>query len=78
MELGAGLLLGGSVTAIFTGVSEYMEQVGCMFPQFIGTALSTARAAIFMHGVSEGLQQSLSVGLMFGQVTYKGIESENE
>jgi len=78
LELGAGLLFGGSVTAIFTGVSEYMEQVGCIFPQFIGAALSTARATIFMYGANEGLQESIGVGLMFGQITYKGLYSDDE
>lgn len=72
VELGAGMVVGGGAALFFLGINRYVLQAAASFPQFIGKALETSSAVIYTYGVNEGLVDSVSGGLLFGEVTSQG------
>lgn len=73
---GFGWLRGYSGTLLIVGINPELLEIGVMFPPMLNLALSTATAVIFMKGQNEGLQESIGVDYMLGQVSYQGEYSD--
>jgi len=68
-----GYLLGGTGSLMFLGLSRPLLIMGIAKPEFIGIAIRSAPAALWMAGYNEGLQDSVGASFMFGHVDYKGL-----
>lgn len=73
LEGAAGYLFGATGSFMLLGISRELLLMGIVKPDLIGMAIRSAPAALIIAGANEGLQDTAGVGLMFGQVEYKGL-----
>ncbi|WP_147309945.1 hypothetical protein [Paraburkholderia sp. BL6669N2] len=77
LEGAGGYLFGASGSLMILGINRSLLVMGIAKPDFIGTAIRTAPAALISGGFNEGLQDSAGGAYLFGQVDYKGLYSDN-
>lgn len=73
-----GYLLGASGSLMLLGINRAFLFLGLKKPELIGVALRSAPALLATLGVNEGLQNSAGAAFMLGQITYKGLYSDDD
>ncbi|BFG75395.1 hypothetical protein PTKU46_34280 [Paraburkholderia terrae] len=77
LEGAAGYLFGGTGSFMLLGISRKLLLMGIVKPDLIGMAIRSAPAALITAGVNEGMQDTVGVALMFGQVEYRGLYADD-
>jgi hypothetical protein len=75
-DLAIGWLRGYSWTLMIAGINQELLELGIMMQPAWSMAIATAPALIFMRGQNEGVQQSIGVDGVFGEIQYAGPFSE--
>jgi hypothetical protein len=77
LEGAAGYLLGGTGSFMLLGINTELLLLGIRKPDVIGMAIRSAPAALVIAGVNEGIQDTTGFAFMLGQVSYKGLYSDD-
>ncbi|MBZ5795283.1 hypothetical protein K8353_34705 [Burkholderia contaminans] len=70
-----GYLFGGAGSLMLLGLNRSLLMMGIAKPDFIGMAIRSAPAALWVAGFNEGLQDAVGYSYMFGHIDYKGMYS---
>ena len=72
IEMGGGVLVAGSITAMYVGIPVQLMMAAIANPMFSRLALNAAKAVVILLGVSEGLMDGIGATASVGALTYRG------
>ncbi|APR38094.1 hypothetical protein [Paraburkholderia sp. SOS3] len=77
LEGAVGYLFGGTGSLMLLGINRQLLLMAMVSPVMMRAAIASAPAVLTISGVNEGLQDIAGFGFLLGQVSYRGLYSDN-